>query len=164
MFNAKATILSPNQVVKYQILRDNKFLSFKEVIEYWETSDVFNDFFNKILIDSDFAAFFWETPPMNITNLGNVFEFALVKSSSLEYISADAKAFQNYFSKKEAIVTFPNLRGDAQLVVPCPISEHRNYPHLATFIRSAPLEQTRKLWKTVAQTYRNKLQNKQNEI
>ena len=99
-------------------------------------------------------------PPLTFIDLRFPFEFVLVKSDLLENFSANAKAFRNYFSSSKSIVTFQNLGGDAQLIVPVPISENANYPHLATFIRNAPLEQKRELCKIVAQEYQKKIEEK----
>ena len=158
MFDVKTIVLTENKTVKYHFSKNNQILSFKEIIELWETNDVFIDFFNETLSNSGFAAFFWEMPPLKSSQLELPFEFVLVRSRSLENISANASAFSNYFSTDEPIVTFSNLGGDAQLVVPVPISEHSNYPHLAKFIRNAPLVQKRLLWKMVAQEYQKKIQ------
>ena len=157
MFDLQKTILIVNKMVKYQICKENELLSFKEVIQYWETNNVFSDFFNKILAESEFEAFFWEIPPMTLLDLNLPFEFVLVKSNLLSNISADEKAFRHYFSKNKSIVTFPNLGGDAQLIVPSPVSANENYSHLAKFIRHAPLEQKRKLWERISQEYQKRL-------
>ena len=45
-------------------------------------------------------------------------------------------------------MTFGNLSGDAELVVPTPMPK-LDYPHLSAFVRSAPSEQQRALWAAV---------------
>jgi hypothetical protein len=47
MFDFEKIVLIENKIVKYQILKNKQLLSFKEVIQYWETDDVFNDFLTK---------------------------------------------------------------------------------------------------------------------
>jgi len=160
MFDIKTTVLTEGQAVKYQILKNNQMLSFKQVIQCWETDNDFIDFFNEILAASEFSAFFWEMPPLTSSKLKLPFEFVLVKSKLLANIPADVNAFRYYFSTEEPIVSFPNIGGDAQLVIPVPISAENNYAHLAGFLRNVPLEQKRALWRMVAQEYQKKIRQK----
>ena len=69
MFETKTTVLTENQTIKYQVLKNNKILSFKEVIQYWKTDNEFSDFFSATLAASDFSAFFWEMPPLKFSQL-----------------------------------------------------------------------------------------------
>jgi hypothetical protein len=48
-------------------------------------------------------------------------------------------------------VTFPNLGGDAVLVAPCPGGSPQAYPHLAAFVRAAPMYQQHALWRRVGE-------------
>ncbi len=61
--------------------------------------------------------------------------------------------FAAYFDEApdEDVIVFPNLGGDAVLVVPCPRGPDEHYPHLAAFLRNAPQRQTRALWQRTAQ-------------
>ena len=160
MFETKTTILSENRAVKYQVLKDKKILSFKEVIQYWKTDNEFSDFFSDTLASSDFSAFFWEMPPLKFSQLQLPFEFVLVQSKILANIPADINAFRYYFSVSEPVVSFQNYGNDGQLVMPIPMSAHNNYAHLASFIRNVPLEQKRALWKKVAEEYQKKIRQK----
>jgi hypothetical protein len=49
------------------------------------------------------------------------------------------------------VTDFPNLGGDAQLIVPLPDPEHpkANYSHIGVFTENAPLEQQHDLWQMV---------------
>lgn len=58
------------------------------------------------------------------------------------------------------MVSFPNLGGDAQLVVPTLINDPSHYAHLATFVRNAPIDQVRAFWQTTAQVYEQKIGKK----
>jgi hypothetical protein len=42
---------------------------------------------------------------------------------------------------------FPNLGGDAIMVVPCPFTSPSAYGHLAAFVRQAPEAQWHALWR-----------------
>jgi hypothetical protein len=61
--------------------------------------------------------------------------------------------FAAYFDAApgEDAIVFPNLGGDAVLVVPCPQGPDEHYPHLAAFLRNAPKQQVRALWRKTAQ-------------
>ena len=158
MFKAKTTVLSENQAIKYQILENDRLLSFNQILQYWEKNDDFIDFFNETLGACNFKAFFWETPPMTNSKLKNKFEFVLTKSNLLANIPADVNTFHYYFSTTDQQnISFSNLGGDAQMVVPVPISEKNNYSHLASFVRNAPIEQKRNFWKVVAHEYSKKI-------
>jgi hypothetical protein len=76
------------------------------------------------------------------------FEFVLVESA-LSQLRPDPSSFASHFSSSssEDVLTFPNLGGDAILVVPRPLSDHRCYTHLAQFLRDAPSSQVDALWR-----------------
>jgi len=68
-------------------------------------------------------------------------------------VKADVLSFKKYFSQNEQVARFPNLSGDAQLVVPTPSTEKTNYAHLAAFTREAPIKQQLAFWKMVSVEY-----------
>ena len=96
-------------------------------------------------------AFYWETPPVNKNIVNRVFEFVEIESHLLEQLTVNKKPFETYFNSanEEQVVAFDNLGGDARLVVPCPGKCNREYPHIAVFIRTAPVEQVTAFWKKV---------------
>jgi hypothetical protein len=62
----------------------------------------------------------------------------------------DRQAFAEHFAGAEAgVAVFPNLGGDAIMVVPCPVAEPSAYGHLAAFVRLAPEAQRHALWQAV---------------
>ena len=67
------------------------------------------------------------------------FEFVLWDSPTLAQ-RADPRAFAQYFvdSGDRGVVVFPNIGGDAVMVVPTPIAPEECYPHLGAFVRGAP--------------------------
>jgi len=147
-------------VTKFKISQNGVILKFPQVFTLLEKSEAFQTFYNHLLSSSSYSGFFWEIKPMNQNWKNEEFEFVLVNSSALPKISADSKPFQKYFKTQDAVITFPNLGGDAQLIVPTPISNQNNYPHLATFTRNAPISQKNKLWKMVSVEYQKRLSEK----
>jgi hypothetical protein len=123
-------------------------LSFGAVVELWRDSAEFREYFINLISGSSFDAFFWETPPVTELTVCRRFEFVLVQASSLSRLSPDPAPFIPHFSThpSEAVLTFPNLGGDAILIVPAPLAGARCYTHLAAFVRSAPRSQVDAFW------------------
>ena len=147
MWTLQSKTLSSNQVLQYQILQDGKVMSFEEVIVHWKNTSIFRAFYNGILADAPFEAFFWEVLPITKDGLQGDFEFVLVNSSTLTRIRANPRPFQEHFENypSKEVISFPNLSGDAQLVVPAPQIAVKNYTHLAKVVRNAPDSQIDKL-------------------
>lgn len=160
MWTLQTKTLSPNQILQYQILQDGKMMSVEEVVSHWKNTPVFRTFYNGILVDSPFEAFFWELPPMTTQTLQQDFEFVLVNSTALPRIRANKKAFQEHFDRhpNEQILSFPNLSGDAQLIVPTPQGSLQNYAHLANVVRYTPVNQMDELWKVIGEEYERMLE------
>jgi hypothetical protein len=79
------------------------------------------------------------------------FEFVLLDSPELVR-RPDPEAFAEHFAVAEAsVAAFPNLAGDAIMVVPAPLAEPSAYAHLAAFVRLAPAAQQHALWQTVGE-------------
>ncbi len=57
----------------------------------------------------------------------------------------------------QAVVSFANLGGDAQLVVPGPLTDKSYYNHLANFIRNCPNNQIVKFWQKVGEIYQQEI-------
>ena len=97
-----------------------------------------------------FVAFRWETPPLTTTTIDQPFACLLHDSPDLD-VQANPTEFEAYFQPGREVVSFENLRANALLIVPCPISESANYSHIGAFHRSAPHSQQHAFWITVAQ-------------
>jgi len=162
MWTSQTQILAPNKVLQYKILQDGKTMSFEEVIHHWKNTTIFRTFYNGILADSPFEAFFWEVLPMTKSGLQQDFEFVLVNSDTLTRIRANKSPFQEHFDRfpNEEVITFPNLSGDAQLVVPTPQTKLQNYAHLANVVRNAPDSQIDGLWEMIGSEYEKALQQR----
>lgn len=140
-----------SQATKYTMSSAAGPLSFRDVIDLWQTSLDFRSWFVAQLRESPFEAFFWETPAVTATTLDRSFEFVLVQSTALVRLQPDPSPFMRQFTSRggEDVVTFPNLGGDAILVVPAPVAAAECYPHLASFVRRASSVQVDSLWRCV---------------
>ncbi|HAA11645.1 MAG TPA: hypothetical protein DCE41_08075 [Cytophagales bacterium] len=132
----------------------------EEWIGLISSSSEFITYFTEVLKESPFEGFFWEVVPVTTTSLYRDFEFVLVQSNKLPKIEANPDSFQEHFNQAASVVTFPNLGGDAQLVVPSALGSREYYGHLGAFLRNAPREQIDLLWRTVGQEYQKRIQEK----
>jgi hypothetical protein len=160
MYHFKSQTSVSEKVIKYQLFENDKLLLFSEVIQKWKKEADFRKFYTSILANSPFEGLFWEHPPLTVANLTQNYEFVLYEGNRMKSLNPDIHSFSEYFSQTtdfEGVVSFMNLGKNALLVVPCPISQAENYPHLAAFVRQAPEAQIDNLWQAVAQALENQL-------
>lgn len=119
------------------------------MIRGWQEDSSFRSMFNGLVADAPFSAFRWETPPVDDSTRMRPFEFVLLDSPGLAR-HPDPEAFAEHFAGS-SVVTFPNLGGDAIMVVPAPLGVHSAYGHLAAFVRSATEPQRHALWQSVGE-------------
>jgi hypothetical protein len=137
----------------------SRVLAFREVLDFWVNDKGFREYFTSVICESAFDAFFWETPPVTASTLERPFKFVLVESTSLAGLRSDPKPFASHFSscRDAAVLTFPNLGGDAILVVPVPLADDSCYTHLAKFIRTAPASQVDAFWQAAGRAMRDRI-------
>lgn len=136
--------------LRYIVRRNDRPASFEEVLLGWQGDEAFRERFNSWLAECPFPAFRWETPPTTASTLDRPFEFAVLDSIEMAR-HADPAAFAEHFecAGNLEVLTFPNLGGDAMMIVPCPRAEPPAYGHIATFSRIAPESQRHALWQAV---------------
>jgi hypothetical protein len=124
-----------------------------------EADASFSQWYTQTIVSCDFAAFFWENPPLTTDTINNATEFVLIESAALARLRADPEPFRPHFANQpdSTVLTFPNLGGDALLVVPTPIVSIESYGHLAAFLRTAPSAQVRSVWAAAARVARENL-------
>lgn len=146
MFQYIEKVLAPQTFI-FQILENNRVLTFREVIEHWQYNASFRLFYNDILQEVPFMGFFWEHKAVTQNNLDQTYEFVIVGTPAFQGKQVDKVSFKNYFSSSQTIVDFPNLGKTAHLVVPSPSGvPSETYIHLAAFIRNAPISQLHDFW------------------
>lgn len=151
MWTTRSEKLADGRILKVAIDLDSSPVSYVEVIRLWQHDAGFRSFFCTLLADAPFRAFRWETPPITAASAHRPFEFVLLDSPGLAR-DPDPDAFAAHFGTNPAVdgvVSFPNLGGDAILVVPCPVSRQSAYGHLAAFVRRAPEPQKHSMWALV---------------
>jgi hypothetical protein len=141
--------------------RPMKPLTFAEVVQGWRKDAAFRGWWHALMRSVPFPAFRWETPGVSAATFSRDFEFVALDAPDLAQ-HPDRDAFAEHFAKSKGVagvVTFPNLRGDALLVVPCPVGE-APFGHLAEFLREAPQPQTHALWRAVGQAMAKRVKAK----
>ncbi len=150
----KIEVLQNGRIRRHTLLDEERPFNTQEILQKWQSDESFRSFFINLLADAPFAAYFWETPPMTKSTLERPFEFVLVDAPSLANAPTQRRAFANYFNN-QPVVDFPNLGGDAHLVVPCPQAANVNFAHLAAFSRTAPSDQQHQFWQRVGTAVSN---------
>lgn len=86
---------------------------------------------------------------MMANRLDTEFECVAVDDPSLD-VPPDPSPFAEHLSDDQSVVRFPNLGGDAVMIVPTQCNGQNTYTHLAAFLRRGPVEQQRALWREVS--------------
>ncbi len=129
-------------------------LTTREIHTLWAADDYFCQVFSQALADAPFDGFFWETPPLRPETYDAPFECVVVSAPSLARQRGSIKAFAAKLAGCPAdlgAIAFENLGGDATLVVPVDRDETAHCCHLASFLRTAELDQIKAVWDLVGQ-------------
>lgn len=134
----------------HAVMEGDQPVGFGAAMRSLVEDEAFRELLVEALASVDFRAFRWETPPVSRVTMDRPFEFVLVDAPELDR-RPDALAFREHFTEAP-VVGFPNLGGDARLLVPCPRAEAEAYVHLASFVRRAPRAQVHALLQAVGAT------------
>lgn len=162
MWTARREPLPGGNGEKLLVRQSGHPLGYRQVVTGWCTDPDFRGFFHQQLTSAPFSAYRWETPAITRATFDRPFECVLIDSPGLAR-HPDVDAFAEHFASASAddradgISAFPNLRGDALMVVPHPIAQPAVYPHLAAFMRAAPEAQIDALWRRVGQAVLERL-------
>lgn len=129
-------------------------LTRAEVLALWKSDEAFTGGFSACLAGQPLDGFAWETPPWTRTGLRQPFECIVADSPALARERASSRAFAAELAGgpgTASVVSFRNLGGDADLVVPRDLGGTGDYAHLAGFLRTAPAAQVREAWRLTAQ-------------
>jgi len=151
------SIESTQSNLKFRIAQNTTILSNRQVFDLLIQSTGFIEFYNGVLADSGFKAFFWENRPVSVHNMDDLYECNLIRNKLLAGQSPDPHTFENHFRKEQRVVSFMNLGGDARLIVPCPAKNHPGYAHIGSFVRTAGSGHIRAFWEYVASAMLNSL-------
>lgn len=161
MWQSQSDAIAPNTMaIKWA--NHQGALTVGEVIAHLKDNEKFRTAFTESIANCRFRALFWEMPPVTRGTLNRPFECVCVEGRALESLQPDPAPFARHFSENpmETVLTFPNLGGDAELVVPAPIGEPENYPHLARFLRRGPRDQIDTFWQSVGHAMDRRVSDK----
>lgn len=156
-WTAKSEQLADARGLRFTLDIDARPATFTDVLYGLSADAGFRSLFNSLLADAPYTAFRWETPPVTAATLGRPFEFVLLDNPGLAR-RPDPEAFAQHLAGAEAgVAVFPNLGGDAILIVPSPAAEPSAYGHLGAFVRLAPEQQRHALWQSVGEALRRRV-------
>jgi hypothetical protein len=158
MWTASSNEAEGARAIKVSLMRGSVVASYAQVIEAWRHDRDFRSWFNDVLAAAPFAAFRWETRPVSIATVNDPFEFVLLDNPDLAR-EPEPEAFAERFRRgtEAEVLAFPNLGGDAIMVVPRPLGPRSAYGHLAAFVRGAPEAQRAALWQAVGEAMAQRL-------
>ncbi len=161
MFASRSQKLAGGRAIKFAIEYGSSPVSYAEIIRQWQDNSDFRAFFIDLLLNSPFAAFRWETPPVTMATVDQPFEFVLIDSPEIS-LDPDPTAFAEHFEKADVggVVAFPNLGGDAILIAPCPVVARSDYGHLAVYLRNSHVRQQHLLWELVGAAMQRRISSK----
>ncbi|QEL16103.1 DUF6940 family protein [Limnoglobus roseus] len=149
MWTVDSEELPGNRGRRFAVTLTSRAATFAEVIRAWQDDADFRALFNATLAAAPYAEFRWETPPVTTDTASRPFEFVTLSSPGLAR-RPDREAFAPHFTTAlNGVAAFPNLGGDAILIVPCPAADASAYGHLAAFVRLAPEAQWHAFWQAV---------------
>ena len=150
MWSARVIDTDRNDTLRFTVVRDATSATYSDVVDSWRGDANFREWFSALLAGVAFTAFRWETPPVTTIIASRQFEFVLLDSPALAP-KPDPNAFEEHFRQQSVseVISFPNLGGDAIMVVPRPLASTCAYGHVAAFVRYAPESQKHALWKAV---------------
>ncbi len=117
-----------DRTVRFVVTDSEGALSWRAVLAGWRGDSRLADALGRALAELPFAAFRWETPAMTADRLETAFECVAVDDPYLD-VRPDPAPFAEYLSDNQSVVSFPNLGGDALMIVPCRRAREHAYGH-----------------------------------
>ena len=150
-----------SNTLKLTLCRDSQPITFAEVYRLLADDPSFRTWFIDLIKQTQFQGFFFETPRLTLDTLHNNFECVLVDGPILCSLQENSRPFFEHFSRSnDEVISFKNLGGDAELIVPAPVARTNCYAHLATFMRNGPSDQIDEFWKLVGQRMQQAVSSK----
>jgi hypothetical protein len=137
-----------------KIINKNKFkiifnVNYDTFINQMKKKQFVLNFIN-ILKQIPYLYYVIQTPCLQ-NNRNKFFEFVIINTPGLSEIKIDNNVYKKYFKNTEMVTSFPNLTGDATLIVPNILKniDKKVYLNIQTFTNGAPINQQIILWKKV---------------
>lgn len=138
------------QTFVYQVRSGPRPATWAQVVTALRESPDLREALSEGIGSGPFKHVFWECCPLTAAREHQPFAFALVNATAHARTVASPLDFREHLDRDPApVVAFPNLSGDATLIVPRPLGAHEHYGDLSRFLRGAPVEQRHALWEAV---------------
>ena len=151
-WEAHATALAGVDGVRLAPTRNGHPATWREMLGGWERDASLPDAFSGWIAELPYEGVFWECAPLRMAGLDGPFDCVVLDGPRFAALRPEPEVFARELraADDEGVATFPNLGGDALLVVAAARAAPEVYGHLAAFLRGAPCEQRRGLWRAVA--------------
>lgn len=136
---------------RYRVYHQARVVSGRQALEAMIEDPSLPSALDAWIAAAPFRALRFETPALTTSSADSPFEFVLIDAPSLDR-PACATDFAEHFATQARVVDFPNLSGDAHLVVPTPPPSGHDlacHAHLAAFARGAAPAARTALWRAV---------------
>lgn len=151
--------LSPG-VRRTRPLVDGRRPTWDEAVALLRDEPAFRRALADDLRGAPYEALRWETPPVSAATRDRPFEYVALDTPALAGVAEDPAPFAEHLegcAGEPEVARFPNLGGDAELVVPCAADPAVDHAHLAGFLRGAPEEQVDRLWRVLGEAVAERL-------
>jgi hypothetical protein len=132
-------------------MQGGQTLTFHQVLNLWATNPTFRKFYGQTLIEHGDDGCLWEHPRLTRTSAEQLYECVITRTENFGRFSATPKPFHAKMEADARISVFPNLGGDAVLIIPNepPANSVVNCRDLVSFCRTAPEDWLHEFWQTV---------------
>ena len=148
---------------RVQLVGDQGPLSWREVARGMCSDPALKKLLSSAILEGP-DAIYWEARPVHPDDQDQPFACMVLDAPELSRIRADGSPFRGPLGGARApeVRRFPNLGGDAELVVPAP--GEADYPHLGAFMRRAPAAQVDALWTAVGEGVQQWLESRRGRL
>ena len=145
-------------VIRFRLFQQDVPITYRELVALLRHNARFREWFSTTLAAAPMQACFWESRPVTLANVDDVYECVLIDAPMLASQPENSTAFRNVFdAAAEDIVCFDNIGHDALLVAPAPTLGQVDHAHLLGFLRTAPGTRIQLLWRVVSERVESSL-------
>lgn len=149
-FAKKATSLSSDQDL-LNFAQDGHPITFHQTLTLWTESPTFRKFYWQPLIANGGNGCLWEHPRLTEASANEPYECVITRTEGFARFAASPNRFRSKMNLDSNVSSFPNLGGDALLIIPNEPDENTdvNCRDLIAFCRTAPEEWLHEFWEWV---------------
>ena len=151
-FTKTTVALSQDQDL-LKLSQDGHPLTFQQTLILWTESPTFRKFYWQTLITHGGNGCLWEHPRLTEDSANEPYECVITRTENFTRFKATPDRFQAKMSPDTNVSSFPNLGGDALLIIPNEPDDDSevNCRDLTAFCRTAPEAWLHEFWKRVGE-------------